>query len=165
MMRFLVFASLLFITACGFHPVYGVNKYTSVGVEEKLQHVEIPHIRDREGQVLRNALIDRFHREGLVDADYVLEISSIAERYINLDLTQTSDTTRAQLRLSAPYVLKDKRSGEVLFESLAQSFVSYNVLSGQFATRVSENYARENALNDLASQIERGIVLYFKRTQ
>jgi LPS-assembly lipoprotein len=51
----------------------------------------------------------------------------------------------------------------VLSRTLLAS-TSYNVLSSQFTTRVSEDDARLNALNDLARQAEQQIVLYFERS-
>lgn len=151
------------MAACGFHPVYGVNKYTSVGVEEKFEQVSIANIPDREGQYLRNALIDRFYRSGRPDNPrYSLAVSPVQESIIDLDITKTSDSTRAQLRLSSNMTLVDTTNGEILMQRALSSIVSYNILAGEFATRVSEENARKNALDDLAGQVERHLSLYFK---
>ena len=150
-------------TACGFHPVYGVNKYQAVGVEQFMAATDIANIPDREGQILRNHLIDRFHRGGTQDARYRMEISPIRESIRDLDITVTSDSTRAQLRLSATMVLRDLPSGDVLLNQPLNSIVSYNILASEFSTRISENNARENGLNDMADKIESRVSLYFKR--
>lgn len=156
----------LLVTACGFHPQYGVNKYTAVGVEDKLALVDIGSIPDREGQYLRNALIDRFYRDGRpANTKYTLNISPVKETLIDLDITKTSDATRKQLRLETIMSFKNKQTGEVLLNRKIQTITSYNILGSEFSTRVSEDNTRLNALDDLARQIEQQIALYLKRTQ
>ena len=161
-----VFIVATSMTACGFHPVYGTNKYTAVGAEEKLQHIAISNIPDREGQVLRNALIDRFYREGRPsDPRYTLSIEKIEESKANLDISKSADTTRAQLRLSTNFKLTDAHTGAELMNRSLRAIASYNQLGSEFATRVSEDNTRLNAIDDLARQIEQQVTLYFKRSQ
>lgn len=160
----LVPCTLLLITACGFHPVYGVNKHTSLGAEDRLERIEIAVIPDREGQALRNLLIDRFYRHGYPDRpQYHLIVEPISENLIDLDITKTADATRGQLQLATRFRLLGTRDGQVLLSRDLRAITSYNILAGEFATRVSEQNARENALKDLARQIESQITLYFKR--
>ncbi len=164
MNKFLTLFSILLLTACGFHPVYGVNKYTATGVEETLAQIEISNIPDRKGQILRNALIDRFYREGRpVNALYTLSIKPIQESTSKLDITKNDDATRGQLRLNTSISLKDNHTGETVLERSLQTIASYNILAGEFATRVSKDSTRLNAINDLARQIEQQVGLYFKR--
>ncbi len=160
----LVGFSLLSLAACGFRPVYGVNRDMPVGVEEKLEQVSISNIPDREGQYLRNALIDRFYRSSRpASPAYALSIRPITENLSELDITKTSDTTRAQLRLNTAMVLQDLRTGETVLSRSLNAITSYNVLGNEFATRVTEDNARKNALDDIARQAEMQIGLYFRR--
>ena len=162
-MRFLLSFAVLFVAACGFHPVYGVNKYTATGVEEYLQHIEIANIPNREGQYLRNQLIDQFYRNGrLLNPRYTLSINNIQETERDLDITIDSDTTRGQLRLGTTMQLIDKGTNEVLLQRTLRSIASFNIIESEFANRVSEQDTRENLLNDLARQIEEQLALYFK---
>ncbi|MCC7305358.1 MAG: hypothetical protein IT558_03755 [Alphaproteobacteria bacterium] len=161
---FLTSVTCLLTSACGFQPMYGVNRDTQVGVETKLAQVEIGGIPDREGQYLRNAVIDRFYRDGRpVQPVYKLSVSPIYESRTNLDITKTADATRGQLRLEAFMILTDTRTNQKLLERKLRSITGFNMLGSEFATRVTEQDARENALNDLARQIEMQINLYFKR--
>ena len=154
------------LPACGFHPVYGVNKYTSTGVEEHLANTAIGNIPDRDGQYLRNALIDRFYRSGRpTGTDYTLSVEPIAESTRDLDITVDADATRGQLILSTQLHLVDNKTGATLVEKDLQSITSYNILASEFTNRVSEQNTRQNALDDLARQIENAITLHFKRTQ
>ncbi|MCB1532241.1 MAG: hypothetical protein KDJ35_05160 [Alphaproteobacteria bacterium] len=166
-MRFLVALSfVLFLTACGFQPMYGKNKYTAIGVEEKLALVQIENIPDREGQYLRNELIDRFYRSGRPDnSRFSLQVRPVKENLIELDITTESDSTRGQLKMSSGFMLRDLKTNEVVLTRTIQAITSYNILSSEFSTRVSEDNARLNALQDLSRQIEQQLNLYFKRTQ
>lgn len=162
-MKILTIIVLSFLTACGFQPLYGERG----GVQEtniQLQHVFIANIPDREGQYLRNALIDRFYRTGRpVDPAYTLRITSLNESKRDLDVTIDSDATRGQLKLTASMVLTDNQTGQALLNRSLMAVTSYNILASEFTNRVSEQNARENALNDLARQIEMQLGLYFSR--
>ncbi|MCK5285115.1 MAG: hypothetical protein KAJ86_05970 [Alphaproteobacteria bacterium] len=158
------FLSLILLTACGFHPIYGVNKYTPVGVEKTLEQIEISNISNREGQYLRNSLIDKFYSHKRPENPiYYLDVKSVHEALTNLDITKSADATRGQLKLSTKIQLINKKTGKTVLERDIRSITSYNILSSKFSTRVSEDNARLNALDDISRQIEQQITLYFKR--
>lgn len=157
--------SCIFLTNCGFQPIYGSNsKDSRYGVEDYLEQIHIENIPDREGQKLRNLLIDRFYRYERPHAPaYSLSLSKIQETLRDLDITKTDDTTRGQLRLDTKLRLYDKNSGKLYLERQLSAITSYNVLASEFSTRVAEDNARDNALEDLARQTELHLGLYFKR--
>jgi len=163
MSLFKLITPLVFITllaACGFTPMYGQK--TSTGFNS----VEISNIPDRTGQYLRNELIDRFYSNGRPsDPRYTLSVVRLNESLSDLDITKTSNATRAQLRIDAVFVLKDNVSGQTVTQKSLRAVTSYNILSSQFTTRVSEQSARENALNDLAQQIETEVALYLNQNR
>ena len=154
------------LSACGFEPMYGTAFQSTQGadVQAEFSQIEIGNIKDKSGQYLRNALIDRFYRDGRPqNPRYTLNISDISEGVIDLDVTKNSDATRAQLRLDTAMSLVDNESGEVVLERPLRTISSFNVLTSEFATRVSEENTRKNALDNLARQIEMQIGLFFKR--
>lgn len=164
MRKILLTAALLTLAACGLHPVYGVNKHTPIGAETRFEQIQIGNIPDREGQFLRNELIDRFYRNGRPQSPaYTLSIAPVQETQRDLDITIDSDTTRAQLVLSTAITLTSNATKETLLKRQLQSTASYNVLGSEFANRVSEDATRENLLKDLARQTELQLTLYFKR--
>ena len=61
-------------------------------------------------------------------------------------------------------VLVDGVTGQPVLERALSTITSYNVLGSQFSTRVTEQNARDNGLNDLSRQIEQAVVLYMNRT-
>lgn len=160
----LAFATLWMIAGCGFTPVYqSSGSATAHSVQKQLSQIQISNIPDRDGQYLRNALIDRFYKDGRPDSyAYIMAVQPVRERLIDLDITKTDDSTRGQLKLETSFVLRHKRSGEVLMSRKIQSITSYNILGSEFATRVTEQSARDNALNDLARQIETHLALWLK---
>jgi LPS-assembly lipoprotein len=154
------------LNACGFQPVYGKHgaaaSATGKTAETHLALTEIEIIPDREGQILRNALMDSFYRTGNpANPEYTLIVTPIQEQVVKLDITKTADSTRGQLRLSTQIKLINKQTGETLFQKAVLSTTSYNILASEFATRVSESSTRENAIKDLARQIETKLALYF----
>ena len=165
MRAFLILASLLIVSACGFSPVYGTLGHDKdFGTEDLLALVAIDNIPDREGQFLRNELIDRFYRtERPSNPQYRLIVSNLTERLRDLDITESSDSTRAQLRIQAQVKLIDSITGETLMQRTLHSASSYNKLGSEFATRASEQSTRENVLSALAQRIETQITLYLKR--
>lgn len=163
-MRYLLIFSCLVIASCGFSPVYGTIGQKDYGQEDLLSYIDIKNIPDREGQFLRNALIDRFYRSGRPqNPQYSLSVTKIEESLRDLDITESSDATRGQLRLDTQITLSDAVTGETLVQRNINAITSYNILRSEFANRVSEQNTRQNALNNLAEQIERQITLYLKR--
>lgn len=164
MKNFILIAALLSLAACGFHPMYGVNRDTPASVESRLENVQIGNIPNREGVFLRNALVDRFYRNGEpAGTRYVLSFTEIREEKTDLDITKTADATRGQLRLRTSMTLVDKTTGQELLNRDLTAITSYNIVGSEFATRVTEQNAREDALNDLARQTEMQIALYLKK--
>ncbi len=161
-MKFLLFLSLILLTSCGFRPIYGdYQSPQNKAASSELAQISIAIIPDREGQFLRNALMDRFYAGAGEPSSprYILTINPVAEQRVELDITKTAEATRAQIILTSNLTLKNAQ-GETLITRPLRSITSYNVLESEFATRVTETAARENALQDLARQIERDVVLY-----
>ena len=156
-------AALLLLAACGFTPIHGMQA-NQADTQSKLAQIEIGIIPDQEGQYLRNALIDRFYKNGRPHhPDYALSIKPISESLVDLDITKTADTTRGQMILSTSMLLSHQRTKKTLLKRDLRAIISYNKLGSEFTNIVSENNARENALNELARQIELQLNLYFKR--
>ncbi len=154
------------LTACGYKPLYGEysDNAERKSAAEKLGQIQIAIIPDREGQILRNLLIDSFHANDRAgNFLYTLEVRPVKQNIIEFDITEESDTTRAQLKLSTRLSLKNRENGERLLNRELRSFVSYNILDNQHATRVSRQTALENGIRDLARQIETQVALYFRQ--
>ena len=157
--------SLLTPSGCGFEPLYG-SKPTNSEKEEiidNMSKISIAIIPDRDGQKLRNLLIDRLYQNGYPQSpNFILNVASIAESMAELDITKSADATRGQLRLQTTMQLSDG-SQKILLTRNIQTIATYNILGSEFATRVSADNARNNGIQDLARQIELNLSLYFKQ--
>jgi LPS-assembly lipoprotein len=153
---------MLTLTACGFRPLYGAAPQAEqIRVIKHIEEIAINNIANREGQYLRNALVDRFYKSGYPKSPrYYLTITTPSETITDLAITKSSNATRAQLRIDATMTLYDV-NGQALMDRRLTSISSYNILSSQFTTRVSEDAARKNVLDDIAGQVERLLAIYF----
>lgn len=156
--------AILMLPSCGFTPLYGAKSSHSQSQAARAGYdVDISVIPNREGQVLRNLLIDRLYQRGYPqNPRYYLLVAPLAETHQSLAIAKTSESTRGQLKIATRVELQDRSTNRVLFVRDLSSIGSYNILVSEFATRVTEDNARQNALNDLARQIELNISLYFK---
>lgn len=160
----LAFAAMMLVGGCGFTPLYQGGSGAQHGVQKNLSDIRVENIPNREGQYLRNLLIDRFYADGPEDgALYALTFTPVQENKYELDVTKNANATRAELRQTTTFNLIDLKTGKSVLNRSLLATTSYNVLSSQFTTRVSEDDARLNALKDLARQAEQQIVLYFER--
>lgn len=162
---------VLLLSACGFSPMYGEYSPSSqaeagnTAAHISLQQIEIDNIPDRDGQILRNELIDRFNYQngGPSNPRYRLVFRNLAAVVHELDLTKDSESTRAQMKVLGNFDLIDIATGQKVLSRDVSSVSSYNILSSEFATRVTEINARENAIKDVARQVELQISLFLNR--
>ena len=152
--------ALPFLIACGFTPMYANKENNNLMAD--LNQIEITIIPDRSGQFLRNELIDRFYTNGYpAQYQYVLSVQPIVERISDFDITVESEATRQQLKLSTSIMLTDKETNKRLMQRNLSAITSSNILESEFSTLITEQSARDAALNDLARQIEQQLALYF----
>jgi LPS-assembly lipoprotein len=161
---FLISLFSLLLPSCGFTPVYGDHGAGSPGVQAKFDQVSIENIPDQSGVILRNNLLDRLYQNGEpADPQYILKVAPIAERETDLDITPSSTATRAEMRLLTTIVLRDRTTKKELMRRDLIAIGSYNILGSEFTTLMAKQHVRENALDDLAQQIETQLALYFNR--
>jgi len=158
-MKNFILVVVLLITACGFTPTYGTKTTSS-----DLNAIKIDTIPDRNGQVVRNFLIDRFYDNGYpINARYNLSVSSISESIIEIGIDQDDEASRAQLRQKANMRLMDIETNKVVLERTIRATSGYNILAGQFTTFVTEQDARQQALRALSDNITTQLEIYFTR--
>lgn len=153
MKKYLMLIACLCVAACGFRPLYqgtdtfsgGTSVLDRISIDEKTGGAS--------GLMLENALIDRFYNNGYPEnTPYVLNVS-IVENYRNIVIQKNSTTTRAQLVERAVYELKNKETNEVVDSGTIRAVSSYNILSSQYTTLVTQNQAREMAIKELADKL------------
>lgn len=162
-----VFFSLcLLLAACGFRPMYGGHGASNTVTASNESAVEIANIPDRNGQYLRNQLIDRLYLEGRpAEAPYVLTVQPLKSNLTNLGIRKDASSTRAMLEMDTAITLTERATGNVVLKRDERAVGSYNELDNQFATLVSEQSLTDHMLEELADSIVTDINLYFTRKE
>lgn len=155
--------AVLPLAGCGFKPMYTVQKGGD-SLSRDFGNIEISNIPDREGQVLRNLLIDRLYTRGRqASTRYVLDMTPVKIKSKNLGIRKTATATFTQIYVSTNLTLTDRFTGEKVLERELTTVNSYNILNSQYATIVSERAAQEQALKEIAENAVTQIALYFNR--
>lgn len=146
-------AASLGVAGCGFQPLYGAGGgAAAMPGGEGLPAVEIARIANRPGQKLRNALIDRMHRDGAVDSIYALNVGYTAAEQ-KLAVSKDSSTERVQLVFRAPYTLTRKKDGAVLLRTTARTNIVYDFLDEQYGLLAAREDAYNRAIIETADEI------------
>ncbi len=155
-------ALLLTLAACGFHPLYGGGAGEGTPVAEALQNVSIASIPNREGQVLRNQLIDRFYTHGRPDHPIAVLNVKLRKTEVDLGIQKDATATRRQIEVWADYSLTDMAKKD-LFKGVAHSVVSYNKLAAQYGNVAAQRNAQERAVKEVGEQIVNRVSLYYSQ--
>lgn len=159
-----VFALALVLPSCGFKPMYGESSGVFDASDALESGVEIANIPDREGQYLRNQLIDRLNLKGRpADAPYILTIAPLQTELTNLGIRKDATSTRAMLQVSSKMILTERATGKPVLERDIRAVGGYNQLDNQFATLVSKTSVSDHMLEELADSVVTEIALYFNR--
>lgn len=149
----------LLMTGCGFSPIYGAHG-GNTPTDKALSNVAIANIPDREGQILRNHLMDRMYFSGRPahpDAELTITLRNTETDF---GLQKDATTARRQLNLWAEYKLRST-DGRELLKGSAHSVVSFSKLDAQYGTMAAEENAFDRALNEVGEQIVNRLSLYY----
>ena len=134
---------------CGFEPLYA----TDGSARGHLARVHIDRIADRTGQQLRNALLLSFPPgDPAAPAAWRLRVR-LKEDKTELGVEKQDVATRANLTLTARFVLRPRDGGEALLAGAVESINSYNILASPYGTLAAEKNARARAVGQLADAL------------
>lgn len=157
--RFVMVGAAGLTAGCGFHPLYG-----SGVAQRDLAAVQISLIPDRAGQLLRQALQQRFDRGQAVPKRFSLDVSyGVAGDAIGVQ--QDSTSTRVREIATATWFLKDLNPERTLVVSgAARALDGVNVVDQQyFAADLEGEAATRRAAERIADQITQQLASYFAR--
>lgn len=160
MFKRLALASLLALTACGFTPIYGSHGSDGSPVAQALGNVAIENISDRNGQILRNRLIDRMYSQGRPRAPLARLNVSLHSSESAMGVQKDATTTRSQLNMTADFTLSDM-DGKTVHKGTAHAVASYSKLDAQYGTLAAQRDAQERALGEISEQIVNNLSLYY----
>lgn len=151
------------LAGCGFQPMYGKHAGSQT-VQDMHRNIRIENIPDRDGQYLRNMLLDRLNDDGRpADARYVLEVAPLEKETLNQLVRKDATYTRALMKISTTIRLVDTVTGKPVLERKLLSSGSYNLLDNQFATVVSRDSMTDNLLREMSDNIVTAVNLHFTK--
>lgn len=144
---------------CGFQPLYA----TDGNARGELARVKIDRIADRSGQQLRNALLLGFPPgDPNAPAAWRLKVT-LKESKQRLGVVKQDVATRANLTLTARYVLEDAAEGKTATAGTQRSVNSYNILDSPYGTLAAERNARARGVQQLADGLTARLAAWLNR--
>jgi LPS-assembly lipoprotein len=159
--RILIAGVVVGLTGCGFRPVYG-TRGSATGAQRELGTIDVALIPERGGQLLRQALQQRFDRGDGIAKRYTLTVSyGVAGDSIGVQ--QDSTTTRNRLSGTGTWYLKQLNPAQTLLASgVARALDGVNVIDQQyFAADLEGETAGRRIAEAIADQITLQIAAYF----
>ena len=155
---FFCFIVFFIFTSCGYDPIHSKN----VNTNKELLSISVQNIKNRPGQILRNTLLNQLNPEReRVITKYRL-IVEISESKSSLAYRRDMSATRTDLKVTANYLLKDIKNGEILLKQEAKSISSFDVVESVYATLIAEKDVREKNLKVISNDIYTNLVIFFK---
>lgn len=147
------------LAACGFEPLHAQR-----GVLAALPPMQIEPIPDRQGQILRNYLLDRVSPRGEASsAKYSLVITLFEPRQV-LALRRDDVISRMSYSAVANFEVRDSANRRV-FAGNSSFSTDYEITNSEYATLTAQQNARERVLELVADDIRNQIAVEFRRMQ
>jgi LPS-assembly lipoprotein len=159
-LAFAVGLMALGLTGCGFHPLYGKSA-ADPEVLQKLASVQVTPMQDRQGQLMRNALVTDLNPLGEpVHPRYRLVVTlTVTETQQAL---RTDDTaTRDIVNYTIVYWLYDGET-RIAAGSFTQMF-SYDFLEEHYANISAADDIHHRAAQSIADEIRNRLAAYFDK--
>ena len=155
----LALAASLTLSGCALRPLYAGG--SSGEVATGLSRIAVAPIPDRNGWLVRNAIIDRLHAPAS-GAAYRLEVT-LDDDITGFGIRGDSAVTRERRTIRARYRLIANATGETLLDQTAGADAGIDVVSSEYATIAAEQSAAERLATLLADQIVGRLGLYMAR--
>ena len=137
----------LLLTACGYEPIYGVDKPAN----KIMGKIDVEVSNGRNAFELRDRLIERL---GVLESDpnYLLKYSSSIKSK-NLTISKDNDVTRYTLQGETNFDLVDLASKKVVYTNDIVSNTAYSATAGTYPTAIAERDANVRLSRDMADKI------------
>lgn len=151
-------ALALLLEGCGFQPLYGPQLTTT----QDLSGIKVQVITDREGQVLRNHLLDLLNPYGTPCKPYYTLETKLTTASVEVGIRRDATTSRKELIATALVKLRNIQSGRIVLTKSVVAKNTYTSLDTNYYTNVvTEDYAKDEALRDLSYKIQLILAEYF----
>jgi LPS-assembly lipoprotein len=161
MMRILLLACALTLSACGLRPMYAGGG--SGAVASTLRSIHVQPIPGKAGWLTHKALVQRLGDPG-GNAAFRLEVE-LDDNITGFGIRGDSAATRERRTLRARYRLVDVSNGAVVLDATAGSDAGIDVVSSQYATVAAEQTALERLSEVIADQMVSRLAMYVTNTR
>jgi hypothetical protein len=155
----------MFLTSCGFKPMYGSE--VDHDHNHALAEIKIEILNSKQSYKLRNYLEDELDPgNDRLEKLYDLSIN-VQDDITDLLVQQDSTITTKQHNITAHYVLKDIHNKKVIDQGDVKFAVSFDELQSEYATYAIGEKTYDNSLRELASTIKKRLIIAlikYKRT-
>jgi len=154
------------VAGCGFRPLYAPAGSGMAGpAAAETAAIYVPPVAERSGQLLRQALQQRFEGSGTGTAKRYELITSIAISADAVAIQRDSSSSRVRLIAAAPWALRTlSLERPVLAQGSSRVLDGYNIINQQFFAADLENEtATRRIASALADQIAVQVGSYFLR--
>lgn len=154
------------LAGCGFHPLYAPASSGMAGpASAELAAIFVPAYAERSGQLLRQALQQRFEGTGTGTAKKYELIASLSINADAIAIQRDSSSSRVRLIGLAPWTLRTlSLEHPVLAQGTSRVLDGYNILDQQyFAADLENETATRRIASTLADQITLQVGTFFLR--
>lgn len=153
----------LLVSACGFQPLYA-KRSNDIGeiatTDELLASVSINTIKNREGQILRNLLLDRLNPGNHAIAKEYRLITEISISKSGLGVQSDDTTSRSKLTVTANFqLISDHQTHKFSITQVS----GYSSTEEEYPTLVAEQDAIERNLREIANDAKIRIALFLEQ--
>ena len=160
----LLVTAALALGGCGFHPLYA--QHSRNGFDADLAAIKVNTIADRQGQLLAIALRDGLNPRGArVETRYTLDVKLTSGRQ-DIGIRPDGTASRSEVTMTAQFFLRDvKRPSEdaVVFQGVTHSVSTFDILTDNYATVISQHTAEERTVHDIGDDILTRLELYVSK--
>lgn len=161
--KYLSLLLCLLLANCGFQPLHVDNHAQS---DHRFIHdlglIEIGHLPEREGQILRNAILDQIQSYQGKHFPFFLEMNlTINEK--ELGTRKDKSTTRRFVRITLEYKLRRRDDGYVISESKIRKEGQYQQDLSGFVTHIGKEKVTENLLLQIRNQLIRNLIIALRK--
>lgn len=148
-------------TGCGFQPLYQSD---SVQIKDETSLIKISMISNREGQILRNYLLDSLNPYGEPNKPLYRLTIGLNVAGGSFAFRRDSTSARTIITSQANFSLTDVTSGQIILKDFAEATTAYNIgpdaSTSVFPSIVAEKAEIERAMKLLAHEIKLQIVSF-----
>lgn len=167
-------ALLVFISGCGFEPLYVEKKSDSewyynnefdTGIKDEMANIKVELIQDRIGQLIRNDLLDKLTPKGMPKSPkYHLRVTKIDKSEIDQALRNDITATRKKVIYKAFYELTNQQNKKIL-KGNSVAYLGYDILRDPYSTTFAQKKNEKNAAKIIANDISLRLGAYFHSLQ